>query len=266
MWLRELRTTVWAWFRLAATFASLIFSAALPYAGCGTKNQIRAATPMPRFHPWWVSAHLARLDEVRSPRGQVDLIFIGDSITANYALASGDPAYNFLPIWDKYFAPHQALNLGVDGDQTQQVLWRLAHGEVAGLAPAHVVLLIGTNNLQSDEPSVEDIVAGIAAVIASIHNRMPAAHVLVLSILPTTFSARRTARTNAVNTAIQARVSSESYAVWVSLDDIFMDGKRVRTELYYDPQMLPGAAALHPNATGQQLMAQRVAGAFYGKL
>jgi hypothetical protein len=39
------------------------------------------------------------------------------------------------------------LNAGIDGDRTDHLLWRLEHGNVGGLPPKGIALLIGTNDL-----------------------------------------------------------------------------------------------------------------------
>jgi len=92
-----------------------------------------------------------------------------------------------------------------------------------------------------------------------LHARMPSARVLVLSILPTSFSADRTARTDAANAQVKAAVAKLSFARYLDVSGIFMDGKRVREELFYDRLEWPGAAALHPTAEGQRMMAEAVA-------
>jgi lysophospholipase L1-like esterase len=69
----------------------------------------------------------------------VDLLFLGDSITDGWA--KGGKA-----IWDTRYAPLKAANFGIGGDKTEHVLWRLKNGNLTGIQPKVVVLMIGTNN------------------------------------------------------------------------------------------------------------------------
>lgn len=56
-------------------------------------------------------------------------------------------AWHGSPIFQRYYAGLGVANYGIAGDQTQNLLWRIQNGEVAGLNPRLVVLKIGTNNL-----------------------------------------------------------------------------------------------------------------------
>jgi hypothetical protein len=56
------------------------------------------------------------------------VIFIGDSITQGWE-GSGKE------VWSTYYAKRNAVNLGISGDRTQHVLWRLDHGNIDGLQP-----------------------------------------------------------------------------------------------------------------------------------
>ena len=107
-----------------------------------------AITPAPQDQPWFPTADwLARHEQlVRDRPARVDLLFVGDSITEGW-LSDGRST------WDREYAPRHACNLGIGGDETAHVLWRLAHGAVDGLAPKRVVLLIGTNNLGNVGPT-----------------------------------------------------------------------------------------------------------------
>ena len=118
----------------------------------------------------WVTRHKQKLDEVK--KGDVDLVLIGDSITAYGERQSS---------YQHYFGKRKTLNLGFGGDRTQNVLYRLRNGEIDGISPKLVVLLIGTNN-SGNKP--EDTVLGIKAVIAELRQRLPASKILLLSILP----------------------------------------------------------------------------------
>jgi lysophospholipase L1-like esterase len=216
----------------------------------------------------WRDRHNAKVAEAKRRAGQVDLVFVGDSITQNYELfRPSQPLLNFRPIWDEFFAPHRAMNLGFNADRTDNVLWRLRHGEVDGLTPRDIVLLIGANNLSPGrlEPrgeTADEITSGILAVVDELHRRMPNARILVLSILPSGFNAARTAETDAVNAAVRAQVVQRPYTRWLDVSGLFRAGSRLREELYFDPTLY-GSPALHPTAAGQRMMAQAVAQALY---
>ena len=122
---------------------------------------------------WWTDRHNALLKEARSET--IKVLFLGDSITDFW---HGDGAN----IWSREFYPLQSANFGIGGDKIENVLWRVENGEVAGLAPQVVVLLIGTNNTSDD--SVQAIVAGHAALVSEIRHRLPQAKILVLGLFP----------------------------------------------------------------------------------
>jgi len=236
-------------------------------AGCGGN---RAVVPLPQAKAGWIRRHEDKVAEAKQRAGRVELLFVGDSITQNYEHTDPEPYLNFGPVWDELFAPHVAMNLGFGGDRTYNVLWRLEHGEVDGLSPKDIVLLIGTNNLLEShmEPggeSADQVSAGILAVVAELHRRMPAARVLVLSILPTGFGAERNGKAEAANAQVRAALAKLEYARYLDVSGIFLDGKRVRESLFYDGRIAPGSAALHPTAEGQRAMAEAVAKALYGR-
>src|SRR2546428_10876965 len=66
--------------------------------------------------------------EVALKKGPIQLVFIGDSITD--AWRGGEQNKLFVERWGKY----NPLNLGISGDKTEHVLWRLDHGELDDLA------------------------------------------------------------------------------------------------------------------------------------
>jgi lysophospholipase L1-like esterase len=244
---------------------------------------LRQITPVPQtrngpnrpINSDWMAHHERNLAEAKS--GHYDLLFVGDSITDNYHKPGPAPDQVFKPTWDELFAPHGALNLGVSGDSTQHVLWRLENGEVDGLAPSNVVLLIGTNNTWHDgRASATQVAAGIEAVVASLHSHMPKAKILVLGILPTTVSAEKSAKDEAINAAVAKFYAGSDYVRTLDLKALFLnpDGT-VNESLFYDkpgvctgPACVPGAPppprkVVHPNTVGQRKMAEAVYAALY---
>ena len=108
-------------------------------------------------------------------QGGIDLLFVGDSITMGWR---GDGR----AVWDERFAPLKAANFGLGGDKTEHVLWRLQNGNLEGIAPKVVVLLIGTNNV--GRITAAELAEGITANVHEIRKRVPAAKVILMGLLP----------------------------------------------------------------------------------
>ena len=157
--------------------------------GPGPKNT--ALVPLTQNRDWksydWVVRHNEILALNKPDAIRADVIFIGDSITHFW---SGEPKAKRVAgkdSWEKWIAPHHPINLGYGWDRTENVLWRLRHGEVAGLKPKAFVVLIGTNNLSSGVggiQSIPDTVEGVAEVCREIRRQAPQAKILLLAILP----------------------------------------------------------------------------------
>lgn len=167
----------WVWLAVALSVSLLWQSAASAQA---VKEQPKAkkvgpstTTPAPKKEAWWVKRHESMNDRVK--QGKVDLVLIGDSITHGWE-GKGKQ------VWAKYYAKRNAVNLGIGGDQTQHVLWRLENGNLAGISPKLAVLMIGTNNSHANTP--QQIADGIKAIVATIRAKSPTTKVLVLAIFP----------------------------------------------------------------------------------
>jgi lysophospholipase L1-like esterase len=111
----------------------------------------------------------------RIKQGNVDLLFIGDSITQGWEGAGKK-------IWDEFYAKRNAVNLGIGGDRTQHVLWRLDHGNIDNIKPKLAVLMIGTNN--SGANTSEQIAEGVKAIVEKLRTKLPETKVLILGIFP----------------------------------------------------------------------------------
>ncbi len=119
----------------------------------------------------WMARHRANLE--RAARKDIDLLFLGDSLCENWKENAA---------WKRYYAPRKAANFGIGGDRTEHLLWQIDHGELDGIAPKAVVLLIGTNNLGWN--SSDEIAEGVKAVIAGIRRKLPDARILLLGVFP----------------------------------------------------------------------------------
>lgn len=135
-----------------------------------------ATTPAPRPDAWWQQRHDAM--NARVKQGNVDLVFIGDSITQAWEDSGKD-------VWQKFYGKRNAVNLGISADQTAHVLWRLDHGNIDGIAPKLAVVLIGTNNAgQEPHQPPEQIVSGIKAIVGELQAKLPETKILLLAIFP----------------------------------------------------------------------------------
>lgn len=125
---------------------------------------------------WWMPRHKEKL-ALKEQMSSVNLVFLGDSIT--HAFDNKGKA-----IWQQYYAPRNALNIGFSGDRTEHVLWRLNNGEVDGIAPKLLVLMIGTNNTGHRQDKAEETAFGIKAILNTLEDKLPKTKVLLLAIFP----------------------------------------------------------------------------------
>lgn len=120
----------------------------------------------------WRARHERQLHA--SHRKRAELVVLGDSIVE---------AWVDSPPFQSAFGGSEPLNLGIGGDQTQHLLWRLESGIVSELNPRLAVVLVGVNNLGTGF-SVAQTLNGIRAVVESLQNRLPQTPILLLRILP----------------------------------------------------------------------------------
>lgn len=218
--------------------------------------QSAATTPVDRLkEPWWAKRHAAILERAKAEK-DAELILLGDSITQNYEKAD-PPDEDFLPTWRRFYAGRKALNLGFSGDTTAHVLWRLEHGEVDGLRPRAVVLLIGTNNTARGQSAAETS-QGIDAVVAKVHEKLPQSSILLLGLLPSEVSPEKSAVDAEVNRYLARRYETEAKVAYVDVSPVFFRDGGLNTSIFYDPRLKTPRKPLHPDTTGQRLMAEAI--------
>lgn len=196
--------------------------------------------PAPRTDPLFQHRH----ESMRSllDRERVRLVFLGDSILRHFE-TEGRAA------WRDHFAPRRAANFAIEGDRTQNVLWRIEDGLFDGMAPRLIVLGIGTNN--THESPADEIAAGIRAVVDALRSRVPGARILVLALLPRgswTPGDPVRGRVERTNALVAAWASNESID-WLDVGPAFLaeDGR-------LDRRLMPDG--LHPGAAGYAVLAE----------
>jgi beta-glucosidase len=124
---------------------------------------------------WWKQRHEQCVEITK--KGGVDLVFLGDSITQGWQDGGRRT-------WEQYYGSRHAANFGFSGDRTEHVLWRLEHGEIIGLKPKLIVIMIGTNNVGHGVSNSEQTADGVHAIVDKLLKGIPEAKILLLGIFP----------------------------------------------------------------------------------
>lgn len=151
--------------------------------------QPEAVTPSPRTVEYeWMSIERWRAmhaeDKAIAAQGDIELLFIGDSITEGWPPA----------LWERYFGDYNAANFGIGGDKTENLLWRLNNGAVGQLEPKVVSLLIGVNNFGLSQHAPDDVARGVQAVVETLLDAFPETKILLHGIFPHQQAAEHPAR------------------------------------------------------------------------
>lgn len=185
----------------------------------------------------WETRHneLLQYNKTHNPQ----LVFMGNSITHFWG---GEPLAliaNGSHSWTKYFGDKNAVNMGFGWDRIENVLWRVQHGELDGISPKQIVLMIGTNNLQNNTD--DEILKGLKFLIKAIQLNQPSSNLLIMGILP-----RRAMeeRISVLNKQI-AKIPSGKNIRFADAGGLFLNkNKKIIESLFSD--------GLHPNADGYE--------------
>ena len=218
--------------------------------GCYANGDLKknpAVVPVPRSLEGkaWLADRCAQMKTELESRdlAQVNVLFVGDSITQGWLKEGAE-------YWTASFAgmPCHALNLGVAGDRTEHVLYRLLSAADGGMGnlddprlnPKTIVLMIGTNNLFNNPP--DEITEGVVAVCDRLRELEPQARIILCSILPTKDVERNRTLVVPVNRQLQTLANVQ----WLDLYPTFVNESGLqRSDFFRD--------GLHPNADGYRV-------------
>ncbi len=179
-----------------------------------------------------------------------DLIMIGDSITHNFERAE------YQPVWNQFFAPRRALNLGYSGARTENILWNIENGELDGQSPKVITLMIGTNNADAKNYRTHhtgpQIASGIKAIVEALKAKCPNSKILLLRCFPGAYggpgpTSHRAALDRASEMAMKLADNKQVFFCDVNHVFLNLDGS-IKKELMPD--------WLHPNVEGASAAAQ----------
>ncbi|MDO3387026.1 GDSL-type esterase/lipase family protein [Gilvimarinus sp. SDUM040013] len=182
----------------------------------------------------WYEWHAA--DVALAEQGQARVVFLGDSITQGWDHE----------LWEQHFAPLGAVNFAIGGDLTQNMLWRLDHGNVEKLDPELVVLMAGVNNYLHHQATPEDTFLGVKAVVDRALDYYPNANLILQGILPFGEQPNTPERhwVKATNSLLQ-QLENNPRVVYYDFGDLFLeDDGRISAEVMGD--------FLHPGRKGYE--------------
>lgn len=116
---------------------------------------------------------LARHRKFCERQGNVDVLMIGDSLTAGWPT----------DVLQEHFGAISIANFGINGDFTHDILWRIQNGTLDKLQPKLVLLLAGANNIGTNE-TADEIAASISRIVTAISEKRPDTAILLLGIFP----------------------------------------------------------------------------------
>lgn len=207
-----------------------------------------ADAPAPKMKEGQVDPNFQRQHESflkRGKEGKIGVLFLGDSITAGWGRAKD--------VWDQHFGKYDPANFGIGGDRTQHVLWRIENGELDGISPKVLVLMIGTNNIGYP---AEEILKGDKKIVAEIQRKLPDTRILLLGIFPRGADPKNPgvagmrAKIKAVNQEL-AKLDDGKKVRYLDIGDKFLDA-----EGNLPADIMPDA--LHPNLKGYQIWADAI--------
>jgi len=196
--------------------------------------------------------------------GNVDLIVVGDShieklkYGGSYLGKNGHDGGDEIDdgrlwkgsVWDKHYGKRRAVNMGIGGQRTQQILWRMLNGNLEGISPKVAVVMAGGNNLGSDKP--EDIALGVKAIVEAVRAKLPATKILLVSYIP-----YGTTKTDGVRVQIgkinetASRLADDTHVFYVDIDAKLMNADGTRDDSMFEDKY-------HLNQKGQEIWAAAI--------
>ncbi len=139
------------------------------------RRETPAVIPSSRNYWWWEKRNKHLIEELKIKKN-TKLLFVGNSITHYWENEGRE-------IWNTYYSKYNPLNLGLGGDQTQHILYRLNQYDFSEINPKVSVVLAGTNNLALGY-SPEDTALGVKKIVDKLKNVLPSTSIILLALFP----------------------------------------------------------------------------------
>eukprot|EP00934_Nitzschia_sp_Nitz4_P005316 Nitzschia sp. Nitz4//scaffold35_size145790//40807//42165//NITZ4_003018-RA/size145790-augustus-gene-0.114-mRNA-1//1//CDS//3329549088//5306//frame0 len=229
----------------------------------------------------WPKVHLSNQARTQSERAlDVDVVFYGDSIIEQWSgrdmgvqkPGGPDNWQVFQSLFDKRKgANYSGLPMGIAGDTSPMLLWRLRHGELpSNLNPSVFWVLIGTNDIGRTWCSPELVVIGVLINVEEILAKKPNAQVVIQGLLPRTYNAQGYvarggtsmrypsvwADIQHINAGLRQYAEKRDRVSYFETNLFFIDTSVPEAELVIDQDLM--ADFLHPTAQGYQLWGEEI--------
>ena len=192
---------------------------------------------------WWTERHQTILSRLNL---NSELILIGNSIF--HSLDNKDRQ----GVWENYLDTYNTINMGISGDRTENVIWRLENGSLENIHPKVAIVLIGSNNTDGNHylniSTPEELAEGIWKICTILKNKLPDTKIILMGILPYGYNPNHRDNLNkATNSIISKFPEANPLIQYVDIGHVYYDAEgKIRPELMPD--------YLHPNAEGHMLM------------
>lgn len=174
------------------------------------------------------------------------ICFFGNSIVHFWGGQVNDPLFNGQDSWTNILQPLGIRNFGFGWDKIENMLWRIQHDELDGFEAAQIIVMAGTNNLDSDTEN--DIIQGIKNLIQAIKRRQPNSSLTLIGILP------RAGKEQQIKTINQktAKIAAIEGVLFKDIGtSLLLENGEINKDLFLD--------GLHPNGKGYTRIAKNIA-------
>ena len=179
----------------------------------------------------------------RVAKGNVDLVFIGDSITQGWGGKGKD-------VWAKFYGKRNTVNLGIGGDRTQHVIWRLDSGTLKNITPKSAVFMIVFNI--SVYYIIKDIFEFVDVIVKQIRTKSPKTKILLLGVFPRgTNNADKRRQVNEGANAIFSKLDDGKHVHYLAIGPKFLEKNGTLTR-----EIMPDL--LHLSEKGYSIWAESI--------
>jgi len=196
-----------------------------------------------KVNSWWAKMHKEHLAELKELSG-AEILFVGDSITHGWTTDTIKGIEKGLSVWNQHYKPRKAVNVGVSGDKTQHVVWRLQNGILKTLRPKAAILTIGHNNAGN---SAQQRAEGMLAILKEIRTQSPETKIIFIPHFPTTKPTWKKSKCIQAWEIACKTVVNDGHIIPLDLNPAFLNDEGVLK----DPALIPDNC--HPAKPGYQV-------------